>query len=184
MIMKIFDIVEYRQNLAIITDLPTPTTCKVFFEEYRGKFNVIGAKQSEVEPLRMPEDFTRDAACESICLFQKFSQMLNLPTQSFKMTPTKEQIQADVAHIFESGANEIRVVELIERLMPRWISVDERLPHLAVGAEWTGLSHNCFVLGEGLPESMAYYSFNDMKWKCSVNTGEVLHGVTHWRPRT
>ncbi len=36
----------------------------------------------------------------------------------------KQQIKAEVAHIFESGANEVRVLELIERLLPKWNSAD------------------------------------------------------------
>lgn len=41
---------------------------------------------------------------------------------------THEQIELEVNHIFESGANEIRVIELIERLLPKPVSVTDRLP--------------------------------------------------------
>lgn len=51
------------------------------------------------------------------------------------MTLTKEQIKIEVDHIFESGANEIRVIELIERLLPRWIPIGERLPEISMAKE-------------------------------------------------
>jgi hypothetical protein len=45
----------------------------------------------------------------------------------------RSQIELEVNHIFESGANEIRVVELFERLLERsenekWIRVEDSLP--------------------------------------------------------
>jgi hypothetical protein len=79
--MKIFDIVKYRRTLAIIIDLPTPTTCQVFFEEHPKKFNVNFAEGHEIEPLQMPEDFNKADLCEAVKLFQVFSQKINLPTE-------------------------------------------------------------------------------------------------------
>lgn len=77
--MKIFDVVEYKRTLAIITDLPTPETCKVFYQAAGGEYVVHGAAITEVERLQMPEDFTKGLLCEAVRLFQVFSQMLNPP---------------------------------------------------------------------------------------------------------
>lgn len=79
--MKIFDLVEYKRTLAIITDIPTPETCKVFYQAAGGEYVVHGAAIIDVDPLQMPEDLTKGGLCEAVRLFQVFSQMLNLPTE-------------------------------------------------------------------------------------------------------
>jgi hypothetical protein len=73
--MKIFDMVEYNRTLAIVTDIPSPETCKVFYEERAGKFTVHGVGAREVKPLQIPEDFTKGALCEAVQLFQIFSRL-------------------------------------------------------------------------------------------------------------
>jgi len=37
-------------------------------------------------------------------------------------------IKLSIDHIFESGANEVRIMDLIERVLPRWIDPVTRLP--------------------------------------------------------
>ena len=79
--MVIFDVVTYKRTLAIITDLPTPETCKVFYQADGGEYVVQGAAITDVEPMQTPEHFTKGGLYEAVRLFQVFCQKLNLPTE-------------------------------------------------------------------------------------------------------
>ena len=75
---------------------------------------------------------------------------------------TSEQIKLEVNHIFESGANEIRVIEMIERLLPKWISVNDRLPNK----------------GE---EVLCFWIEDEIKWHELGTLIDVdADGVTYW----
>lgn len=39
-------------------------------------------------------------------------------------------IKLSVDHVFESGANEVRIMDLIELILPRWIDVKANLPEV------------------------------------------------------
>jgi len=50
---------------------------------------------------------------------------------------TKKDIESEVAHIFDSGANEIRVTEMIERLVKQ---AEKEVRHLAAEIACSAIS--------------------------------------------
>lgn len=92
---------------------------------------------------------------------------------------TKEQIEREVKHIFESGANEIRVIELIERLLPRWIPVEEALPETA-GFYLVIVDKSVASLKRGCVETSELYETVSIE---SMKPILKFHDyITHWQP--
>ena len=72
-------------------------------------------------------------------------------------------------------------VKAMRDAMPRWISVDDRLPQADRKPE-SGMSHDMIVLCEHGFVNIGWCQIDSGRWYSDVVRGGRLEGVTHWMP--
>lgn len=113
-------------------------TDELDFHEAYGESYFVIPKNKAVEPTPAQEQ----TPLSGIHLKAKvYSELDEMPSPVSRTGMSLEEIKAEVQHIFDSGANEIRVVSLIEKLLSQQQTTSIE-PILQFAMWYSGMSYN------------------------------------------